>query len=155
LQHGATFYDAATSRLTRVWPSECKERVGQRRCGIQTIWAKMNGKNREGNLILEPIDALKYFSCVALITLRSTVVNFCAPSFFIFHVPCFNQIQIFFKEITKNELETIHVILLHNNHRHVCATHAAIFWVITTTIQLFRHINCNCILVLTTLKMVT
>jgi hypothetical protein len=41
----------------------------------------MKGKNREGNLILEPLDALKYELYETLITLRSLVVNFCALVF--------------------------------------------------------------------------
>jgi hypothetical protein len=55
----------------------------------------MKGKNWERNFISEPIYALKYCLCEALITLRGPVVNFYAHSLFMFYVPCINQIYIF------------------------------------------------------------
>jgi len=41
-----------------------------------------------------------------------------------FHVPCIDQMHILLKT-PKNLLESMNVILLHRNHRHVSATHVA------------------------------
>jgi hypothetical protein len=46
-------------------------------------------------------------------------------------------------------------ILLHINHRHVSATHMAIFRLMTKRIQLQHCINFNCVSVFITLKKAT
>jgi hypothetical protein len=64
----------------------------------------MKGKNRERKRILEPINALKYSLCEALITLRRIVVKLCAPCFLCSMFGALSRYN-FFKERPINTFE--------------------------------------------------